>query len=239
MTLDFNLLELDLDWKLAIQRVAKDVRDDFWPDPLAFKDLLSSGESAFARLEPLLKAYRPRQGFSYCIPKANFTIRDSIHISALDRIVYQALIDRIIIAVDNRLSPSVFSHRLRNPTAKWIFNSGVSQWKKFRDAVKTQLRARAGSWLVVTDLSRYFETIAFKCLNRQLGQVPGQKLPLELKRCVDVLMACVTAWSPYDGYGLIQNVDASSFLGNVLLDGIDKLMEKEGYATIRYMDDLE
>ena len=51
-------------------------------------------------------------------------------------------------------------------------------------------------------------------------------------------MACLTAWSPYDGYGLVQNVDASSFLGNVLLDGIDKLMEKEGYATIRYMDDI-
>jgi hypothetical protein len=238
MKTDLNLLDLGLDWKLAVQRVAKDVRDDFWPDPLAFKDLLSSSASACARLEPLLKAYRPRQAVSYCIPKANFTIRDSIHISALDRIVYQALIDRIIVAIDARLSPNVFSHRLRNPAAKWIFHPSVSQWKKFSDAVKMQLRAKPGSWLVVTDLSRYFETIAFRCLNRQLEQVPGEKLTPDLKRCVEVLMQCVTAWSPYDGYGLIQNVDASSFLGNVLLDGIDKLMEKEGYATIRYMDDI-
>jgi hypothetical protein len=238
MTANLNLLELGLDWKLAIQRLAKDVRDDFWTDPLAFSDLLGSGESASARLEPLLKAYRPRQGVSYCIPKANFTIRDSIHISALDRIVYQALIDQIIVAIDPRLSPSVYSHRLRNPTAKWIFHSGVSQWKKFSDAVKTQLRARRGSWLVVTDLSRYFETISFRFLKRQLEQVPGEKSTPEFKRCVDVLMECLTAWSPYDGYALVQNVDASSFLGNVLLDGIDKLMEKEGYAMIRYMDDI-
>jgi hypothetical protein len=119
-----------------------------------------------------------------------------------------------------------------------MFHSGVTQWKKFSDAVKTQLRARRESWLVVTDLSRYFETISFRCLKRQLEQVAGEKLTPELKRCVDALMACLTAWSPYDGYALVQNVDASSFLGNVLLDGIDKLMEKEGYAMIRYMDDI-
>jgi hypothetical protein len=95
MMADLNLLELGLDWKLAVQRVAKDVRDDFWTDPLGFTDLLSSDESTFASFQPLLKSYRPRQGVSYCIPKANFTIRDSIHISALDRIVYQALIGQL------------------------------------------------------------------------------------------------------------------------------------------------
>ncbi|HET9787975.1 MAG TPA: RNA-directed DNA polymerase [Pyrinomonadaceae bacterium] len=119
-----------------------------------------------------------------------------------------------------------------------VFHSGVSQWKKFSDTVKTQLRSKPGSWLVVTDLSRYFETISLRFLRRQLEQVPAEKFTPELHRCVDVLMECLTAWSPYDGYALVQNVDASSFLGNVLLDGVDKLMEKEGYATIRYMDNI-
>jgi hypothetical protein len=238
MRADLNLLDLGLDWNLATQRVAKDVRDDFWPDPIAFKDILCSGDSGFARLEPLLKAYRPRRGISYSVPKANFTIRDSIHIGALDRIVYQALVDRIIAVIDPCFSSSVFSHRLRNPGAKWIFHSSVSQWKQFSDAVKTRIRARRGSWLVVTDLSQYFELVKFRCLKRQLEQIPGEKLTPELKRCVDVLMECLRAWSPYEGYGLVQNVDASSFLGNALLDGIDKLMEKDGYATIRYMDDI-
>ena len=72
-----NTFRLAVHWKLATQRVAKDMRDDFWPDPLAFKDFLGSGGSVSARLEPLLKAYRPRRAMamSYCIPKANFTIR--------------------------------------------------------------------------------------------------------------------------------------------------------------------
>ncbi len=238
MIKDLNLLELGLDWKLAVQRLAKDMRDDFWPDPLAFKDLLGSGESAPARLQPLLKTYKPRRGASYHIPKANFTIRDSIHISALDRIVYQALIDRLIVSIDPYLSSGVFSHRFRGPAARWIFHSGVSQWKKFREAVKTELLAKPASWLVVTDLSQYFETIRFRFLKRQLEQVLGGALTADLQRCIDTLMACLSAWSPYDGYGLVQNVDASSFLGNVLLDHIDKLMEKDGYPVIRYMDDI-
>src|SRR5271156_3437509 len=171
MANDFKLLDLGLNWKLALQRVAKDVRDDFWPDPLGFRDILGSDESVLGRLEPLLKTYEPRKGVSYDVPKANFTIRDSICISPLDRLVYQALIDRLIITVDPRLSSGVFSHRLRGPTAKWIFHSGVNQWKKFLDAVKTELVAKSESWLVITDLSQYFETIKFRELKRQLEDV--------------------------------------------------------------------
>jgi len=238
MANDFKLLDLGLNWKLALQRVAKDVRDDFWPDPLGFRDILGSDESVLGRLEPLLKTYEPRKGVSYDVPKANFTIRDSICISPLDRLVYQALIDRLIITVDPRLSSGVFSHRLRGPTAKWIFHSGVNQWKKFLDAVKTELVAKSESWLVITDLSQYFETIKFRELKRQLEDVLSGELTPDLQHCIDALMGCLSTWSPYDRYGLPQNIDASSFLGNVLLDRIDKLMERDGFPIIRYMDDI-
>ncbi|HWN56980.1 MAG TPA: RNA-directed DNA polymerase, partial [Methylomirabilota bacterium] len=238
MTNDLNLLDLGLDWKLALQRVTKDLRDDFWPDPLGFKDVLGSDEAGIRRLEPLLKSYKPRRGASYQVPKVNFTIRDSIYISALDRLVYQALIDRLIVHIDPRLSPGVFSHRLRAPTSKWIFYSGVEQWKKFLDAVKTELHARPKSWLVITDLSQYFETVRFRPLKRQLEEMLGETLTPDLQRCIDALMRCLSVWSPYDGYGLPQNIEASSFLGNVLLDRSDKLMERDGFPIIRYMDDI-
>ncbi len=238
MSNELNLLDLGFDWKLALQRVMKDLRDDFWPDPLGFKDLLGSNESAVSRLEPLLKSYKPRRGASYEVPKANFTIRDSIYISALDRLVYQALIDRLIVHIDPLLSRGVFSHRLRSPTAKWIFYSGVEQWKKFLDAVKTELHACSKSWLVITDLSQYFETVRFRPLKRQLEEMLGEMLTPDLQRCIDALMRCLSAWSPYDGYGLPQNIEASSFLGNVLLDRSDKLMERDGFPIMRYMDDI-
>ena len=104
-----NLLELDLNWKLAMQRLSKDLRDDFWPDPIRLRDVLGSPKQILKRFEPILKEYRPRRGQSYGIPKANLTVRDSIQISGLDRLVYQALIDKLIPQIDPKLSSTVFS----------------------------------------------------------------------------------------------------------------------------------
>jgi hypothetical protein len=105
--------------------------------------------------------------------------------------------------------------------------------------VKAKLLETKGSWLVVTDLANYFETVRFRFLKRQLEDVLGADKSPSLQPCIDILIECVSVWSPYDGYGLVQNVDASSFLGNVLLDRVDKLMEKDGYPVFRYMDDFQ
>lgn len=235
---ELNLLELNLDWRLAMQRLIKDVRDDFWPDPLGFKDLLGSPDATVLRLEPILAAYRPHRGVSYAVPKANFTIRDSIYITPLDRLVYQALVDKLIPIADPLLSSNVFSHRLRGPQTKWIFRSGVQQWKRFFDAVKLALVERRGAFLVTTDVTQYFEAIRFKALRKQLENVLSQAGRIDLQSSVDALLSCLHEWSPYDGYGLVQNVDASSFLGNMLLDCVDRLMAKDGYVMFRYMDDI-
>jgi len=210
-TAPVDLTTLGLDWRLAAQRLAKDVRDDFWPDPLGFKDLLGGPAGSIAeRLRPLTTNYVPGRGVSYHIPKENFTIRDSIHISALDRLVYQALIDRLIGPVDRQLSPRVYSHRLRGVDNKWIFRSGVAQWKTFHDAVKTELRSRPTAFLIVTDVARYFETIQLKLLRLQLeSMLPSS--PSNVKDCLLRLMSSLFSWTPYKGYGLVQNVDASSF----------------------------
>jgi len=143
-----NLPDLKLDWRLAVRRVRKDIRDDFWPDPLGFRDIMgspgSSLDTAVRRLEPQLAAYHPRKGISCPIPKANFTIRDAIQVTALDRVVYQALVDRLIPHVDRALSPTVFSHRLRGPSDEWMFLRSVQQWKKSLHAVKDALLQNAG-----------------------------------------------------------------------------------------------
>lgn len=231
-------MELGLDWKLAIQRLGKDIRDDFWPDPLGLKDLLGAPEAVLSRLEPQLKSYRPGRGVSYSIPKANLTIRDSIHLTPLDRLVYQALIDRLIPHCDPAFSPTAFSHRLQGPQSKWIFHPMVRQYKKFLNAVKAKLLEGPGGFLVKADITQYFENVRFRPLHLQLQNILGESKTKELQSALDTLLACLKGWSPYDGYGLAQGVDASSFLGNVLLDLVDRHMQKEGYSGFRYMDDI-
>jgi hypothetical protein len=210
----------------------------FLARPTSVQRLPAPSDVALRRLEDLLPNYRPGKGTSWGIPKANFTVRDSIQITPLDRIVYQALIDRLIPHVDPKLSPCVYSSRLRVPARKWIFKPKVAQFKSFLSAARQALRHAPGSFLVTADVAQYFESIRFRDLRKQLENVLGNQQRGAMEPCISALFECLHEWSPYDGYGLVQNVDASSFLGNVLLDYVDKRMDRDGYRTFRYMDDI-
>jgi hypothetical protein len=233
-----DLTALDLDWKLACQRVAMDARDDFWPDPLSLVDTLGKAETVASRHATRLKSYHPRKAASYPLPKANFTVRDSIYLRPIDRLVYQALVDKLAPIVDSQLLSTVYSHRLRSADAKWMFHSGVTQWKRFFDAVKGTIVARPGSYLVVTDVAQYFEAIRFRPLKFQLEKLSASRSSANVTPIIDALITCLNGWTPYDSYGLVQNTDPSSFLGNALMDKVDKAMFNEGYTMFRYMDDL-
>lgn len=237
MTAEYDLTTLDLDWKLAGQRLRKDSRDDFWPDPIALADIVVEVDTGDGRVMTQLKSYRPRKALAYPVPKANLTTRDSIILRPVDRLVYQALVDRIIPEVDPNLATSVFSHRLRSPKDKWIFRPGVAQWQAFTDAVRQRLTEQPGSYLVATDVAQYFEAIRLKSLRMQMENVLGVQYE-RLRSVVEVLFACLNGWCPYDGYGLVQNTDPSSFLGNIHLDYVDKAMARDGFPILRYMDDI-
>lgn len=231
-----DLLALNLDWRLASQRLRKDLRDDFWPDPLGYNDILGSPDTILERLTAQLQEYRPTKGQSCPIPKANFTIRDSIQLAPLDRLVYQALIDPLIASIDPQFTTSVYSHRLRRADDKWMFPSGVQAFRRFTDAIKAPRQPH--HFLIVTDIAQYFEHVRFRTLRQQLDHLLKNAQRDDLTQIAHTLIECLTAWSPYDGYGIPQNVDASSFLGNVLLDYVDRCMSKDGYPIFRYMDDI-
>jgi hypothetical protein len=91
-----NLAALNLNWTCATQRLAKDVRDDFWPDPIEFSDILSVPKrSLIDRSETRFPSYVPEQNAPlYQIPKANFTLRDSLQLSPFDRLVYKRSLTR-------------------------------------------------------------------------------------------------------------------------------------------------
>ena len=162
---------LGLNWKLAAQRVRKDIGDDFWPDPLRYADFLGHIDTSCERLDSALAAYEPERCVSSAIPKANLTIRDSIQLTILDRFVYQALADKLIESLDPLLASGVFSHRLRSPKHKVMFKSGVAQWKQFKRAIREYVSAEPTSFVVRTDVAQYFETIHFKVLRRQLSSL--------------------------------------------------------------------
>jgi hypothetical protein len=233
-----NLAEARLEWDLALQRFSKDIRDDFFPDPIGYRDLLDNRAATVAILREMSSGFEPSGTASLQIPKANLTLRHCINLHPLDRIVYQALIDKLIPLLDPKLSDCTFSHRLREVDSKLIFKHAPDQWRAFRHAVREAIKRDVSNYLVVTDLAQYYENIDFHKLKRHVQTMIGEdKLP-EHDACVETLFKCLEQWSPYNHCGLPQNIDASSFLGNIFLDYVDRVMLRLGYQYFRYMDDI-
>src|SRR5207249_2144444 len=65
----------------------------------------------------------------------------------------------------------------------------------------------------------------------------GAKLGHPTRAIIDVLMQCLSNWTPYRTVGLPQNMFPSSFLGNVYLHSLDGRMREAGFDYYRYMDD--
>jgi len=232
-----DLTALPLDWTLARQRLERDVRDDFFPDPLRYRDLFLAARSS---LESVLLCddYRPEVAESWDVPKANFSLRHCINISAVDRLVYQALVDHLAPICDPKFSNRSYAFRLRVPPAAEMYKSFVEQKVAFDDAVRCRLQASKSAVVVTLDIAQYFENISFDKLKSKLVDLTGAKVGHPTRLIIDVLVSCLTHWSPYRSVGLPQNMFPSSFLGNVFLHSLDETMLRAGHDYHRYMDDV-
>ena len=89
-----DLSQLPLDWTLARERFERDVRDDFFPDPLRNRDLFLAARTHLDRILTM-DNYTCDSSESLEEPKANFSLRHCINITPVDRLVYQALVDHL------------------------------------------------------------------------------------------------------------------------------------------------
>lgn len=232
-----DLATLDLDWNLALRRFARDIRDDFFPDPIRFGDLTRDRAATLAKLAPQLETFSPVAATIYDVPKRGLTLRCCLHLRPIDRLVYQALVDALADDIEGKLSPAVYNNRLRGPGHDWMFKSGVQSWKRFESDVAADLRASPNSIVVCTDIAQFFEHLDLYKLRRHLEML-CEPLTDRKRSVIDTLIKCLQVWSPFKHKGLPQNMDPSSCIGSAFLDYVDKRMLAEGYKYRRYMDDI-
>jgi hypothetical protein len=232
---------------LVLRHLRQDMRDDWYFDCLQYQDLFNDPSEAKKIIISLLQNWNG----VYCgtprvlrnIPKKGYGERYGLETDFFDRFIYQAICSFIIPYFDKLLSHRVLSYRYdpRPIDPKYLFKPKISRWFTFEGVTLTFIRSE--KYLLVTDISNFFENISRGQLIAELEraipdiQATGPE-KLQIRNAIRTLDKLLEQWTYSGSHGLPQNRDASSFLSNILLSSIDHEMVKNGYDYYRYVDDI-
>ena len=176
------------------------------------------------REELLEGRYQPSPVLGVEIPKPGGGVRQLGIPTALDRLIQQAM------------------HQVLNP----IFNPGFSQssygFRPGKSAHQAVLKARehvaAGRrWVVDMDLEKFFDRVNHDVLMARVARKVHDKRVLTLIRRylrADLMQGGIASRRTE---GTPQGGPLSPLLSNILLDDLDKELERRGHAFCRYADD--
>ncbi|MFK2901615.1 RNA-directed DNA polymerase [Dyella jejuensis] len=223
------------------------MRDDWYFDCLQYDDLFNAPDEAKRIIISMLQewngVYAGTRSVVRNIPKKGFGERYGLETDFFDRFIYQAICSFLIPYFDKLLGHRVLSYRY-NPdpqNRKYLFKNKISRWLTFEGVTLTFVRSR--KFLLVTDLSNFFENISREQIIAglekaipKLDATGSEKL--QIRNAISTLDRLLGQWTFSGSHGLPQNRDASSFLSNTLLTGVDQWMTEKGYDYYRYVDDI-
>jgi len=253
--------------KLALN-FAKDASKKFFiPDFFRHQDFVHNSVKLLNEISLRLqnKEYRCHQILQVDIPKSGLTTRPGSIVEFTDFVILFSIICSMVEKVDAKLPENVYSFRLnekyKEPGETLLidrdipllpiekrreirrFEEWYEAWPNFDKEVRKIIESEGYKFLVVSDITSYYENINHEVLRRTLER--------EYKKGyeVNLLMEFLRDWTiPLpDGYkinrGIPQGNDISSFLGNIFLLPLDRelvRMEKDKRIRyVRYMDDIK
>ena len=176
------------------------------------------------REQLLAGTYRPQSVKRQLIPKSDGGERELGIPTVLDRFIQQTLLQ----VLQPRFDPSFSSH-----------SHGFRPGRRAHDAVcEAQKYIQEGRrWVVDVDLEKFFDRINHDVLMGRLAKRIADTRVLGLiRRFLDAgVMANGVVVERHEGTP--QGGPLSPLLANVLLDEVDKELEKRGHAFVRYADD--
>ncbi len=193
---------------MRVQELADHLRDH-WP---AIREQLLSGE------------YRPQPVKRVEIPKPGGGVRKLGVPTVVDRLIQQAILQ----VLQPRWDPTFSEH-------SYGFRPGRSAHQAVAQA--QQYVAEGYVWVVDLDLEKFFDRVNHDQLMARVAQ------RVEDKRLLKLLRAFLNAGVMEDGLvgptteGTPQGGPLSPLLSNLVLDALDRELERRGHRFVRYADD--
>jgi hypothetical protein len=226
-----------LNFDLALVNCHKDFLGDWHRDPWGWPEFDWVVTTRPEMLAARLNATGTKRVAKVDVPKENFATRPAIVMDPVDRLIYQALVDRVSVTLSRDMAPWAFGWRLpRDQPDSGRYVPNRDEWSWYR-ARLGRLSARYQAALV-TDVVSFFASIPIDRISesvqvRSRGEVTSR------------LTNLLAGWGNVVGRsGLPQRCFASSLLANTYLRPVDDEVQRHApvhdgrTSAARWMDDI-
>lgn len=207
-----------VDVKRALVNCHKDLIGDWYRDPWSWPELSWVVDKRPDMLVARLNAAGVQRAANLDVPKENFATRPAIVMDPIDRLTYQALVDRVSAELIGSLPPWVYGWRLpRKEPAAGEYSDNGHEYDWYRSRVSTL--AGWNRFGLSTDIVSFFANIPIDRICEEVAQRAG------VSKVTDRLIDMLQAWSRVAGRsGLPQRSMASAALANMYLRPLDDVL---------------
>lgn len=229
--------------ELCFERFLLDADDEFYPDPIRYKDLRLVQSELVSTIYDTLKqifnqnviSYSVKRHYDWDVPKSNFVIRQGCSFHPYDVILFHFVLNRLVPLIEPNLSQARYSFRVKHLKLPNLFGRRRTEnWIQFKADIRDYFSNHPEyKYLVSTDVAGFFEYIPIKEFKKQLLSMCNN----DEGQAIELLNKMLRGYSDYSG--MPQNCDPFSYLCTAFLDFLDKELEANSLKHFRYVDDIK